>query len=45
MTFEKHFPKTIYEGKIEIFEGGGEETWRGRREKFIYLLLYTHFFS
>jgi hypothetical protein len=33
MNFEKHFPKTIYEGEIEISEGL-EETW-GRRENLL----------
>jgi hypothetical protein len=33
INFRKHFPKTIYEGKIEISEGL-EEILRGRREKF-----------
>jgi hypothetical protein len=33
IIFGKHFPKTIYEGKIEISEGL-EEILRGRREKF-----------
>jgi hypothetical protein len=33
INFRKHFPKTIYEGKIEISEGL-EEILRGGREKF-----------
>jgi hypothetical protein len=33
MIFEKHFPKTIYEDKIEIFEGGGGRNMR--REKYL----------
>jgi hypothetical protein len=33
INFRKRFPKTIYEGKIEILEGS-EETLEGSKEKF-----------
>jgi hypothetical protein len=33
INFRKHFPKTIYEGKIGILEGS-KEIFGGGREKF-----------
>jgi hypothetical protein len=36
INFGKHFPKTIYEGKIEISKGLEENGWWGRREKSLF---------